>query len=227
MEDLERIKSKIAKLLALAESGCNEHEAANAAAKARAYMDKYQIEAADLGDSNPTEQIEEVAHGYSTARWPQWKQTLAVRVANVNDCFVVFQQNGGGKVLVFQGFTSDANLCVQMYNYLVTTINNMAEQYRVERNAFMAEVNCYREGVEHTISKRLQDIADNRKRECITGGGTSLVVVKLGQVAKVFGEAKYKKGQSRDFGQADAMRRAAFVKGRADGHAVTINEELQ
>lgn len=226
MEDLERIKGKIAKLLALAESGCNEHEAANAAAKARAYMDKYQIEAADLGDSSPTEQIEEVAHGFSTARWPTWKQTLAVRVATVNDCFVVFQRNGGGRVLVFQGFSSDVNLCLQMYDYLVGTVNQMAEVYRTARNAFMAEVNCYREGLGSTISKRLQDIADNRKRECITGTGTALVVVKLGQVAEVFGQDRYKKAQGRSFTQADSMKRAAFVKGKVDGHTVTINEEI-
>lgn len=224
-DDLERIKAKIAKLLALAESDANEHEAANAAAKARTLMDKYQLDLLDIQPQSEREDIVEQSHPYMAGRWPVWMASMASSVATLNDCYVVYGTYGAAKQLVFRGFASDVTLSMEMYDYLVATVRRMSEAYRIETSARHAQCEHYRLGLSRSIRARLDAITANRLREQISGSGTSLVVVKTDLVKQKFGEAKYGKGtrkQVEDESLLDALR-----DGLRDGRTVKLQDVVQ
>lgn len=75
----ERILDKIKKLLALAKSTGNEHEAASAMSKAQKLMREYQLSESDIALHNITEQCTKRAN--AADKQPRWASMLANTVA--------------------------------------------------------------------------------------------------------------------------------------------------
>lgn len=92
MENLDSIKSKIAKLMNLAERATNEHEAASAMSKARKLMDKYDLQQVDILEHNGQKvEMLQADASRAFAACPKWMSTLAVAVATLNDCQAIFE----------------------------------------------------------------------------------------------------------------------------------------
>lgn len=241
--ELDRIKAKIAKLLNLAEKASNEHEAANAMAKARSLMDKYELSKIDILEVNGEKR--EMLKSDATrayAACPLWMQTLAVAVATLNDCQAVFEgakvdyrtenrpnarKKNWGKKIVFRGFRHDVELAIDMYARLIGALNNLFSNWIAEighegRIPMSLNTN-FKSGAVHTIRK-VMNAAKEERQKLTTSGGTQLVVVKDNAVAEYFGTATYSTSKAKAFTNEES--RDAFNEGRIRGHQVEVQRRV-
>lgn len=234
-EDIQRIKDKIAKLLNLSESQVNEHEATNAARKARILMDKHQLSIFDIERGESSESlVASVASDYSS-RWPLWKTSIAIAIAELNDCICDFHckielnSRRFSRAIRFKGFESDVELSGSLFYFILDVIEEHAERYR-ETGAFAKMVNHYREAMAQRIRERLDEIRESRESVYIESKGTSLIVVKSQMVESEFGKKKYKtvniEGRIQE-AASDRLLAEARIKGRRDAESVEINKKLQ
>lgn len=241
--ELDRIKAKIAKLLNLAEKATNEHEAANAMAKARSLMDKYELSRIDVLEVNG-EKREMLASDASRAyaACPAWMQTLAVAVATLNDCQAVFEgapvtyrtenrpgvrKKNWGKKLVFRGFRHDVELAIDMFARLVGALNNLFANWIKEKGHEgripMSLNTNFKSGAVATI-RRVMIQAKIEREKLTTSSGTSLVVVKDNAVAEYFGAVSYGTAKAKAFTSDDAAD--AYNEGRIRGHQVEVQRRV-
>jgi len=250
MEDLNKIKDRIAKLLAMAEDTSSPEEAAIAASRARKLMDKYQLDAWEC-----TKDIEEAFAKMRATRayasLPEYINILATAVAKFNDCQSVMfydymdykmkskqnQNKGGapksvGKGMEFRGYESDVQMAVAMFDKLHDAMNKQCKAYlapfgytkypQKEGTAFKASF-C---GV---LSNRLNEMTKERDELTFTSNSklsTSLVVIKKAAVDEKFGEVKYRSAKYQ-LDESDYMAREAGDAGRRAGHRQQIIEEIQ
>lgn len=234
-DNLNRIKSKIEKLFNLAEHASNEHEAANAMAKARKLMDEYQLTRVDIltvGDKQVEFSTEAATRVF--ANIPVYMDILAVQVAKFNDCQAVrrkdvktFKANKKqtGWAVVFRGMKQDVHIATEMYDRLMFAVNNLCARWLVEIGHEgkypVGKGGKFKLGAVHTINERLREYMEEREKTMIEQGkhaGTALVVVKGNAVAEYFGnvdykQAKYNTGNDEDSTEAyfEGLRRGATV----------------
>ena len=231
MEDLEKIKARIAKLLRMAQDESSPHEAANAAGRARKLMDKYQIDAMDLGQAEE-EFGTEIATPF-LKDLPNYLTTLAVAVAKYNDCQARYENSFHsvrtweiGKAIKFLGYKSDTALATEMFKRLSKAINRLCKEY-LDQNGYV-EYNAaiggqFKTGASIAIITRLT--AMTRERDALTSsGGTSLVVTKTKSVNNHFGETQYGAVNSRRLSAAEMAARSV---GHTRGTAVEINRSVR
>lgn len=240
-EDLGRIKAKISKLLKLAEGSGNEHEAANAMGKARALMDKYQLDKIDIIEVDGVSRAFKEAQATRAFKaCPAHIQWLTVGVGKFNDCQAQFQHGhpidfkanakrvySEGKIIVFRGYSLDVDLCIEMFTRLTGAINRLCGEYLQsighEGRYPMGIGNAYKRGAVSTILRRLDALKIERQK-ITTAKGTSLVVVKENAVAEHFGSAKYKSEKER---KMDSTTFLAFLEGQKDGERVEIQKSVE
>ncbi|QBQ72328.1 hypothetical protein CPT_MTx_022 [Serratia phage MTx] len=240
--DLERIKAKIAKLLNLAERASNEHEAANAMAKARAMMDKFQLtqlDALDVGGN--TIQFTKVVATRHFAAMPEYMAFLATAVAKFNDVqaqydygFVNFKKKEGdakkfGKAIEFRGMADDVNIAVDMYARLLGAINNLCTMFLAREGydgKYPVKIGTrFKLGAVMTLCDRFNEL--QRERDALkTSNGTGLVVVKGAAVAEYFGEVSYKEKAPSATKRMDGESSNAYHQGRRDGNKVEIQRHI-
>src|ERR1700739_3840723 len=141
-QDLDKIKDRIAKLLRMAADASSPNEAAIAAQRARALMDKYRLHAFDVGNRMEEEFSAEPATRFY-ASIPVYLNLFSVQVAKYNDCQSRFERGdvthrmGGksqgaktdGKRIVFMGYKSDVQLAINMFDYLCETVNRLCKEW--------------------------------------------------------------------------------------------------
>lgn len=240
MEDLERIKGKIAKLMNLAEKATNEHEAASAMSKARALMDKYDLEQADIIEVDGVS-VEFLSASATRAfkACPKFMQHLAVAVARFNDCQAQFE--GGhpinfkanakrvhnyGNVIVFRGYKRDVEIAIDMYARLLGAVNRLCREW-LDDNGHEGKYPVglggkFKEGAVSTITSVLQ-AAQIERQKLTTASGTGLVVVKGAAVDKYFGEAKYGTSKSKPMNDEQAE---AYREGRMRGQQIEVQKKV-
>ena len=218
---IERIKS----LLAMAGDSSSPNEAAIAARRARALMDKHQIDAGDLIQSGG---FAETQHGKDYKFMPKWQNFLAVACAEYNDCQVKFGYTGNDrKCLKFQGYETDVAVCLHMYTYLCEAVLRLCKTYMKEQGytRYNARVgDTFKKAAASTICARLREALAERQEE-FKSNGTDLIVIKKQQVGAHFGEAKY--STSRDRGHADSEAEAARRAGRKAGSNVSLSAQVK
>lgn len=230
MEDLDKIKERISKLLAMAKDSSSPAEAAIAASRARSLMDKYQL---GEGDIDPLEQ--DTFHSETTGEaykyCPQWRSMMAVAIAKYNDCqarFAWSTKKYRYKELQFLGYGNDVALAIEMYNRLAEAVDRWCKSYmaRVNPGHYNARIgDAFKRGMACEISNRLG--AMTTERDAIERApGTSLVLVKRQNVDEHFGEVKYGKGTF-DPVRSDSCTAHAYQSGKASGRAVQINQEVE
>jgi Protein of unknown function (DUF2786) len=251
-EDLTRIKERIAKLLAMAADASSPNEAAIAAQRARALMDKYQLDEYDISEAAPQEfSTEDVTRAFASV--PYHIDILSVAVARYNDChcvavrdFVDYRMKGKmklnerdgratkavGKKIVFRGFKNDVDLARQMLDRLLQNIDTLCKSYMQKNHPGKYNVRIggeYKTGAARTLIEKFNEMIV--ERALITASsGTALVVIKSAAVEEHFGEVKYRskskslaKGLSGDdYRDQDAARRA----GRIDAQSIEITKRL-
>jgi len=151
MEDLETIKRRVRKLLALSKSP-NESEAVSALRKANELMAEHSLTQADFaGYVNKSVK--------STRRAVEWRIIVANAVERLYaTCH--FRDAGTGS-FVFYGEELDVFMSTEMFSYLVKTIDRMAKQ-NIRGNAKHRYRQSYRAGV----ASRLWDRMDELGRQC-------------------------------------------------------------
>lgn len=138
MASREKAIDRIRKLLALAERAAgNEHEAANAAAEVARLMARHGIDSVDVeGDPDPVGDNQDLHVQVCTARrLPTWKWNLAWVVAGGARCkpYALDHTLGDhyvGKSVAFLGRRTDAELCTQLFRYLLVECKRLHDERR-------------------------------------------------------------------------------------------------
>ena len=126
----ENVVSLVKKLLSLAESKVNEHEAKVAAMKAQELIAKYNIVISDEDEeANEIETVDvEVVPG------KKWKINLSVLVANNFRCKCFWV---GRKRCCFYGYKNDAEVAKEVFSFLFKQgnkcANNLVYKYKVTK----------------------------------------------------------------------------------------------
>lgn len=241
--ELERIKSKIAKLMALAERGGTEHEAANAMSKARALMDKYQLEQSDLIDiGGDVQEFLSAAATRAFNSMPEYLNWLAVAVARFNDCQAVTthghiinfkkndkRQNHFGKRVEFRGLKTDVEMAIDMFARLQGAVNRLCKEWLEsighEGRYPVGLGTQFKAGCCTRLYHRITELTKEREQLTVKSTGTALVVVKGAAVAKYFGEVTY--AQSKWKGKADQDSIDAYREGKKSAETVEIQKHVK
>lgn len=164
--DMEKIISKITKLLALSdlERNPSESEAVSASLAAQRLLAKYNLSMADVtGERDPAEEIEQVIADVGTGK--KWKYKLANAVANNYACKTFSQ---GSDKLVFYGYKADILIARRVYIYLFKVGNRLANQYVKKyretisydtRGIYNSFVSGFINGVEKELEKQCTALA--------------------------------------------------------------------
>jgi len=233
MEDLSKIKDRIAKLLAMADDSSSPEEAAIAAKRARALMDKYQMDRFDV-EGRLTEEFGEERATRFFASMPMYLQFLATSIARYNDCQAVFTRGlvdfkkkrvsemQVGNAIVFRGYKSDVELAANMYRKLTETVDMLCKNYLKDKGYEKYPVRIggqFKLGAIMVIGERIREMLKERDALMNEAAktGTSLMVLKTAGVVAKYGEVKTKTvnigNGDRDDEEADA-RRAGYDEGR-------------
>jgi hypothetical protein len=231
-ENLESVKRRVQKLLAIAEhERSNPNEAAAAAGMAEKIMRKYQLDCADVimaalkkGDDLSTEDIVCTAktNGTKTKTVSLWVGMLAVAVAELNECGCKEGWTSDFEACVrFFGYTADVQLASWTLGYLVETTNRLCNEYKKTEEYLVGGrrvLNAYRQGVSIGITQSLKKLAAMKTTEVQTSTGTSLMVVKQGAIAAKYGEFKTRSTKTK------VNRGASFFCGLEDGRKVNVDQ---
>lgn len=212
-----KIIERVRKLLAMANDTSSPNESAMAAKRARNLMDKHQIsmtaiqsEGAEFGSNGFT-----AGNGRSI---PRWKQSLAVAVAQYNDCIVKREDSN----LEFLGFLDDSNMALLMMNYLTVQMESLIKKAKADELIHgRTEINGFRIGAVAAIRKLIMEDLENRKSGMVDAvTGTSLIVAKTMAVAEYFGDPKYKQAKVKGLGMAGALGYEQGSKVMVNGFAI-------
>ena len=135
MSDIENIKDKISKLLALAGSS-NEHEAHAALLKAREFMVKYKLREADVQPLHSLKVVDRLTHITCTKMTNAWATKLAAIIAE-NYCCKSYRNHvkRARKVTVgLVGLEDDIEICekvlIYAFDYVVAECRQIRKKYR-------------------------------------------------------------------------------------------------
>ena len=216
MKDTNKIIDKVRKLLAMSKDTGSPHEAAIAARQARSLMDKYQLTEMDLTKVEANDMGTSSAGGNKTAT--TFEGTLAVPVANFNDCQVKYERNRiTGKLdLRFEGMLVDTVCAVELFKYLRDQAFKQAVKYEQGRR----DRHAYRVGFASGVAQQVREFLKERE-QLKTSSGTSLVVCKQQLVEKHFQAASYEKR-----GSSFSGGRSSFNNGYQDGKNAGLNRQV-
>jgi hypothetical protein len=151
MSELEKIKDRVRKLLALSKSD-NENEAMLALEKANALMADYNLDESALR----YESVEvKTVKSYS-----RWRTTLANAMDYLYCCYHYHSTNSGRGTFVFFGEPSDVFLATEMYEYLVKTIERSAKKH-IRKNAKSVFRDSYKLGMARRIRNMIEEMGES------------------------------------------------------------------
>lgn len=229
--DKDALMRRLSKLMAIAsDTRANPAEAAAAAGMAERIMRKYQIDHEDIvtkeiksGEHMATADCVATAKTNKTIvkEVPPWANFLASAVARFNHCGArIVTVASGDRGIRFFGYDSDVKLCKWMYDYLVVTINKLADEYKwsddYQENG-RSVLTSYRRGVSTGIIDAIRKLEQQRQAE-MASTGTSLMVVKQDAIIKHFGENVF----ATKTHKAATVRYDSYSKGFSDGSKVDV-----
>jgi hypothetical protein len=230
--DLEKIKDRVAKLLRMADDASSPNEAAIAAGRARALMDKYQIEAFDAHAQVKDEFSVQAGSVYFN-ELPTYMSTFGVAVAQYNDCQAryewapTYSADQGKKRIMFMGYKQDVDLAIAMFKRLLKVVDRLSREYLKAKGHTTPQPRLsvqFKYGAVTEINSRIRMMTV--ERDAITSsGGTSLVIAKKNDVEAEYGKVKY--SQSRGVVASGAAEAEAQRVGRVRGAEVEINPSVR
>lgn len=209
MESKEKAIERARKLMSMAADSSSPNEAAIAARRARAIIDKYQIDMTDLKERS---EFGERSAGGQRKRVPRWEQWLSIDIARLNDCIVDFDRR---KQFIFKGFDEDAIVSRFMFTYITENCRRECKKY-IEKNSYGCR-GSFKTGYAIAVKEKIKEISETRRQELAEGTGKSLIVIKKDLVNRRFGEAEYR--STRPVNTAD---RRSFLEGSEAGKRVNI-----
>ncbi|MGP1587301.1 MAG: DUF2786 domain-containing protein [Treponemataceae bacterium] len=206
MENLEIVKHRIKKLLALSKSP-NENEATSALRKANELIAGY-----NLSSEQFSEYTEAKVKGTKT--FIRWRAVLANAVENL---YATFHYNDGAGDIVFIGEELDVFMSTEMYKYLVKTIDRMAKQ-NIRKNAKYKYRQSYRAG----IASRLYDRMFELGQQCSWRNPKELAAQKK-QIAE-FVEKQVSISVSAT--KFENVNTTAFSRGNNDAEKINLSRQM-
>jgi len=212
----EAIMERLQKLIAMqGEGAVNANEMATANKLMKKLMQKYDIEMHQL-EKIKSKQSNVSQENYDTGyKCPRiWVKLLASTLANFYDCKVI----RGRGIFYFMGFDIDRKVCVQIFDYLYWAIYHAGEN---ESNS--SEANDFRNGAVYGLSKRLNLMKEELKKEMVNES-SALIVLKESEIA-AFSADIHKHVQSE--GVSSGNLTEGFFNGMKYGKQVSLNQQVE
>lgn len=171
MDDLAKVKERIAKLLAKAQGTDNEHEAASFMEKVEAELDKYQLELWEVTSHDDPMGFDVGLEGTSSS--PTWQRHLICAIASYYDCRTVRRRGFAkqtGKGTTYDNFAIDiigresSRVTVQlMYPFVLEQVRQAGRKLYGEGHKGSAEQLIRR--VANALVFRIRKLIDERARK--------------------------------------------------------------
>ena len=206
MEELESVKRRVKKLLALSKSP-NKNEAASALRKANELMADYKLTAEQFSDYTK-------AKVKGTKRFIRWRVVLANAVENLYATYHYSDHEGN---IVFIGEELDVFMSTEMYKYLVKTIDRMAKQ-NIRKNAKYKYRQSYRAGIASRLYDRMYELGQQcswRNPKELKAQKKQIAEFVEKQVAIITSKKKFEKANQ-----------TAFSKGNNDANGINLSRQM-
>lgn len=206
MEELEKIKIRVKKLLALSKSP-NENEASLAMKMANDLIAQYRLNEAAFSDY--TSKVIK-----STKRFVEWRVVLANAVENLYATYHYTDLTG---TLVFIGEELDVFMSTEMYKYLAKTIDRMAKN-NIRKNAKYKYRQSYRAGIASRLYDRIYELGQQcswRNPEDLKEQKKQIAEFVEKQVAIETSKKKFEKANQ-----------TAFSKGNNDANGINLSRQM-
>lgn len=206
MDELEIVKRRVKKLLALSKSP-NENEAALALRKANELMADYKLTAEQFSEYTK-------AKVKGTKRFIRWRVVLANAVENLYATYHYTDHEGN---IVFIGEELDVFMSTEMYKYLVRTIDRMTKQ-NIRKNAKYKYRQSYRAGIASRLYDRMYELG----QQCSWRNPEELKEQKK-QIAEFVEKQVSISLSQKKFGKANPT---AFSKGISDASGINLSRQM-
>ena len=206
MDELESVRRRVKKLLALSKSP-NENEAASALRKANELMADYKLTAEQFSDYTK-------AKVKGTKRSIRWRVVLANAVENLYATYHYTDHEGN---IVFIGEELDVFMSTEMYKYLVKTTDRMAKQ-NIRKNAKYKYRQSYRAGIASRLYDRMYELG----QQCSWRNPKELEAQKK-QIAEFVEKQVAVKTSKKKFEKANPL---AFSKGNNDANGINLSRQM-
>lgn len=188
-EDVNRIIDRIRKLLAMADDKSSPREAAIAADRARRLMDAWQIQLHDIPEAS---KFSTGAAGKARKYTAIWEQMIAVALARLNDCQTVWVRKSpiGGYHIGFRGYTPDVNICVMVFEHLVSAASSECKIALTGKKYNARLGTKFKQAFASEIVDRIDEMIKMREAMLVSelDCGTSMILSKRSEVEKLFGK---------------------------------------
>ena len=229
--------NKIAGLLRLAHDNANAAEAANAAGRAQALLEKYRLTMADVTQGADTEAVGEASEplfGKGAARACSWRGVVAGAVCRANMSYGFFRR--GSFVVV--GKASNVQIAEYFYRYLETEIERLCKA-AVLRGACdvidgtwdpgigsdKASTMSFRLGAAHAVAARLRE-GTTAARADATRAGQGAAIVKVEGESRALAKWVKEKYDLRSRGISSVGNRSAYGQGTKAGQGIALARGL-
>lgn len=238
--NIDKITDRVRKLLALADHG-TEHEAAQAAARAVALMDEYQLSEALVRLDEPSRPAESVVKDRlepdqkENIKRIAWKETIASAVAKDLGVKMFYwtATHGGRARTHIRGMGRESAIQAWRYTcaYLWNTVNEMAEvEFSEDFGSARAWKNAFRLGCAGRIAVRMAEAREIKNEELIlrkaglVGKESQALTVVEKDRDEVAAEYKeFSKGWGKSLGSVGQISsREGYVAGNSAGNKVSL-----
>lgn len=219
----DRVIEKISKLLAMANDTSSPNEAMIAARRARALMDKHQLEVSDIETAKGS-QFLSLKHELKSSRTPKWMTVLASASSTLNDCRVLRyrEEHEHNMSFLFQGFKADAIVAKLTFEYFVEACEKQLKELAIKG---ASKRNFFRLGFVQQIAMRCLAIKREREIDMVSSTGTALIPLKKAQIEDHFGECGvYKPNETR---AATIEEKSAYLRGHQEANKIGLDPQIQ
>lgn len=219
----DKVIDKISKLLAMANDSSSPNEAMIAAKRARALMDKHQLEVTDIEAAKGT-QFLSLKYELTGSRTPKWMVILASASSSLNDCRVLRYREAHeyNMAFLFQGFKADAIVAKLTFEYFVEACERQLKAQAIKGTS---KRNFFRLGFSQQISQRCIVIKREREQDMVSPTGTALIPLKKAQVEDHFGEVdSFKPSQTR---AATLEEKMAYLQGAEEAEKIGLDPQVE
>lgn len=228
-QDRAALIRKIAALMAKAnDKGVTENEAASYLQKALDMLAKHNIEQSELNINTQDEvNIDETFHSVPVD--VSWFSRLAAQVAKMYFCRLYMSERfiDGRKspqhYYVFVGKVHHREIAISMYEYLMKTINRLANEY----GGTIKQRNEFKKGAALRLVYRIYTINEANEKVNVTPsqGSTNLPALYSTELAladQFLSDRKFRQARKRTFNTSNA----AFYDGAKAANGININNQL-
>ncbi len=247
--NIQKIKERIKKLLAMSQDSSSPHEAAIAAGRVQKLMADYNLEMADLiaQELNDEDNIIEFRVNIRYKRIPSYIGWIEVAVAKAFNCEV----KGGGEKkdghyynqTIFYGYKTDVEVASWLCSYICAQLERMAKQVKVPEpyaslglgRRYMAD---WRKGAANEICDRVKNFygtgssqeaqdqevekpASSINQQALSIKQQTLVTLKKDAIEKKFGRFSY--GTSKTY----RYTHDGMSAGRQAAESIKISRDIQ